>query len=180
MAWHGQLKEPVGDNWNKDGSPDWDTLAFIHQLLFGSYSIEQCWWQYVMRRMGLAKQVNTIRLLHRENKRITSKRLLHRDDGRIREKVRTFSNWECIWQMIHGGIKLVKELPAGRPALCSSCSKAGHPWDRSTALLQLLYSAFPNFCFLRHFFFVFSCLPFLGKDKSPRATKPSEMDLTCS
>ena len=100
--------------------------------------------------------------------------------GGSEKKVRTFSNWECIWQMIHGGIKLVKEHPAGRPALCSSCSKAGHPWDRSPALLQLLYSAFPNFCFLRHFFSVFSCLPFLGKDKSPRATKPSEMDLTCS
>ena len=37
MAWHGQLKEPVGDNWNKDWSPNWDTTAL-------DIDYDNMWW----------------------------------------------------------------------------------------------------------------------------------------
>ena len=154
MAWHGQLKEPVGDNWNKDGSPDWDTLAFIHQLLFGSCSIEQCWWQYVMRRMGLAKQVNTIRLLHRENKRITSKRLLHRDDGRIREKGKDFLQLRVYLADDPWRHQIGQRRPSWPTSDQPSAAHVVKPAIHETA--ALLCSS----CSIRHFLTFASCVTF--------------------
>ena len=96
-------------------------------------------------------------LVHKRDKRITSKRLLHRDARRMRkasggkvchnfwlkkltclaDDLWSYKISQFIW--LTTKLWLLKEdvwRVTRQLADQSYCSKAGHPWDRTTALLQ--------------------------------------------
>ena len=129
-----------------------------------SFWIEHQKWRHMTRMIGdwqTSWIINTMGWYIRgTDKKITSKRLLHRDATRMRKasggkvchnfrfKKRKTCYADDPWSYYIGQfiwlttqLWLLKEtyggsLPAGGPILCSSCSKAGHPWDRTTALLH--------------------------------------------